>query len=156
MSDSDQPPLERNGTTSGPLYSLQGIIMGTILGSLAAGVVMIYLNYRAMGRANLAKTVTTAGAALFLVVMGLATLSPNTLLMAFVFMAVQVAIAWFLTDRLQGAAISYHRSQGGAMHSNVRAAAVGFLTGMSLFFILILVSSSYLALTGQLPEPPSP
>lgn len=154
MSDSDQ--LSTGRSTGNALYGVHGIIMGTILGSLAAGVVMLYLNYRAMGKANLAKTVITAGVAMFLVVMGLATLTPNTLTMALVFMVIQVAIAWFLTDRLQGEAISYHQSRGGPMHSNVRAAAVGFLTGMSLFFLLVLVSSTYLALTGQLPEPPAP
>lgn len=156
MSDSDQPSIGSNRATAPALYSVRGIVIGTILGSLAAGVVMIYLNYRALGRASLARTVSTVGAAVFFVVMGLATLMPNTLFMALVMMVVQVAIAYFLTVRLQGEAIAYHQERGGLMHGSGRAAAVGFLTGMALFFLLILGANLYLAVTGQLPEPPAP
>ena len=126
--------------------------MGTILGSLAAGIVMLYLNYRALGRANLATTIATWGAASFATVIGIASLTPNTLPMALLFMVLQAAIAYFLTGKLQGAAIRYHRQQGGAMHSNVRAAAVGFLTGMVMFMLLVLGTSLFLAMTGNLPE----
>lgn len=155
MSDSDQPSPRSDRAAAPALYSVRGIVIGTVLGSLAAGVVMIYLNYRALGRANLARTVTGVGAAIFLVVMGLATLVPDTLVMALVMMAVQVAIAYFLTERLQGEVIAYHQARGGPMHGSGRAAMVGLLTGMALFFLLILGANAYLILTGQLPDAPA-
>ncbi len=156
MSDPYQPAPARSQPGDVALYSTQGILMGTILGSLAAGVVMIYLNYRALGRAGLATTLATWGTAIFLTIMVLSSLAPPTLTMGLVFMAAQVAIAYFLTEKLQGAAIRYHRERGGAMHSNVRAAGVGFLTGLSLFLLLVLGASLFLAATGNLPDPPPP
>lgn len=127
--------------------------MGTVLGSLAAGVIMLYLNYLALGRAGLARTVGVWGTALFLAVILLGTLVPNTAPVALVFVAIQAGIAYFVTERLQGAAIRYHQSQGGAMHSNLRAAMVGFLTALALFFLMVMVMSVVLAVTGGLPQP---
>ena len=122
--------------------------MGTILGSLAAGVVMLYLNYLALGRANLARTVITWGAALFVAVIMIASFAPNSAGFALLFMVIQAAIAYFATERLQGAAIRYHQEHAGSMHSNLRAAGVGFFTGMALFFALITVSIVWTLLTG--------
>ena len=129
--------------------------MGTILGSLAAGVVMLYLNYQALGRAGLARTIALWGIALFLTVIGIASLVPNTALLALVFMAIQAGIAYFLTEKLQGAAIRYHREHGGPMHSNARAAMVGFLTGLALFFLLVVGATLFMTVTGTLPPPPA-
>ena len=130
--------------------------MGTILGSLAAAIVLLSLNYRALGRANLARTIMTRGTVLLVLVVGAASLAPNTPIMALLFMVLQAAVAYFLTEKLQGAAIRYHRQRGGAMHSNLRAAAVGFLAGMAMFFLLVFGVSLFMALTGGLPEPVPP
>ncbi len=154
MSDLDQPSSA--GTGDAPLYGPRGIIIGTILGSLAAGVLMISLNYLALGRANLARSVGLAGIAVFLAFIGLTFLVPQTLGVALLLSVVQALIAYFLVDRLQGAAIAYHMSHGGRMHSSVRAALVGFLTGTTLFFVLIMLTALYLTATGQVPEGPAP
>ncbi len=129
--------------------------MGTILGSLAAGVVMLYLNYHALGRAGLARTIGLWGIALFLTVIGIASLVPNTAPLALLFMGIQAVIAYFLTEKLQGPAIRYHREHGGLMHSNLRAAMIGFLTGLALFFLLVVGASLFMAATGNLPQPPA-
>ena len=159
MSDLDQPPQERQPdqrqlAQGAPLYSVRGIIIATILGSLAAGVLMIALNYLALGRASLAKTVGLAGLAVFLAFIGITMVLPQTLAVALAFTVAQALLAWFVTDRLQGAAISYHREHGYPMHSSVRAALVGFLTGTTLFFMLILLAILYMMLTGQVPDLP--
>ena len=79
MSDPYQPASPQpQPARSAALYSTQGIVMGTILGSLAAGVVMLYLNYLALGRANLARTVITWGAALFVAVIMIASYGPSS------------------------------------------------------------------------------
>ena len=152
MSDLDQP--SRPVTPTAPLYSVRGIIIATILGSLAAGVLMIAMNYLALGRANLAKSVGLAGVAIFLAFIGITLLLPQTLGIALLFTVAQATLAWFVADRLQGAAISYHIEHGHPMHSSLRAALVGFLTGTTPFFMLILLTSIYMMATGQVSELP--
>ena len=152
MSDLDQLP--RQEVPGAPLYSVRGIIIGTILGSLAAGVLMLALNYLALGRANLARSVGLAGIAIFLAFIGITLLVPQTLGVALLFTAAQAFLAYFVADRLQGAAIAYHSEHGRPMHSSLRAALVGFLTGTTLFFMLILLTSLYMMITGQVPELP--
>jgi hypothetical protein len=154
MSDPDQP--SESGRTNAPLYGSRGIIIGTILGSLAAGVLMVSLNYLALGRANLAKSVGLAGIAVFLAFLGVTFLVPQTLGVALLLSAVQAFIAYFLVDRLQGEAITYHIAHGGPMHSSLRAALVGFLTGTTLFFALVMIAALYMTVTGQVPEAAQP
>lgn len=150
MTDIDQP--SSSSRTGAPLYGPRGIVIGTIFGSLAAGVLMISLNYLALGRANLARSVGLAGVAAFLLFIGVSFLVPQSLVVALILSAIQAFIAYFLVDRLQGEAIRYHISQGGAMHSSLRAALVGFLTGTTLFFMLIMLTALYMSMTGQLPD----
>lgn len=139
-----------------PLYSVRGIIIATILGSIAAGVLMIALNYVALGRENLARTVGLAGFGVFLGFIGITLLLPQTLTVAILFTAGQAFIAYFVANRLQGEAIAYHSGQGRPMHSSLRAALVGFLTGVTLFFLLIMLTALYMTLTGQVPETAQP
>ena len=54
MSDSDQLPDRQSGAS---LYSVQGIVIGTVLGTLAAGIVMLFLNYRVLGNTNLSRAI---------------------------------------------------------------------------------------------------
>jgi hypothetical protein len=152
MSDLDQPSQHEH--TGVPLYSLRGIVIATILGSIAAGVLMIALNYVALGRANLAKSVGLIGIGVFLAFIGITLLLPQTLAVAVLFTAGQALVAYFVADRLQGPAINYHREHGRPMHSSLRAALVGFLTGTTLFFLLIMLTAIFLAITGQVPEMP--
>ncbi len=157
MSEHDQPSGQSSGYESpgAPLYSTRGIIIGTILGSLAAGVLMIALNYLALGRANLARSVGLIGVAIFLAFIGITFILPQTLGVALIFTVAQALLAWFTTDRLQGAVLDYHAEHGHPMHSSVRAALVGFLTGTTLFFVLILLTSLYMMMTGQVPDLPA-
>lgn len=152
MSELDQP--SQPVSPSAPLYTTRGIIIATIVGSLAAGVLMIALNYLALGRANLAKSIGLAGIAIFLGFIGITFVLPQTLGVALIFAVTQAFLAWFVADRLQGAALAYHTEHGHPMHSSVRAALVGFLTGTTLFFVLILLTSLFMMMTGQVPELP--
>ena len=154
MSDLDQPSQKHSSGL--PLYSVRGIIIATILGSIAAGVLMIALNYVALGRKNLAKTVGLAGIGIFLGFIGITLLLPQTFVVAILFTAGQAFFAYFVADRLQGEAIAYHTAHGHPMHSSLRAALVGFLTGTTLFFMLIMLTALYMTLTGQVPEMAQP
>ncbi|MEM8767970.1 MAG: hypothetical protein AAGE43_11025 [Pseudomonadota bacterium] len=152
MTDSVQPDPSRP-IASAPLYDLRGVLVGTLLGSLAGGVVLVYLNYLALGKAELARSVAIWGSGLFLGLILIGSFTPGNLTVALLSLVVQLVIAWFLTDRLQGDAIRYHEAQGGAMHGLGRAAAVGFLTGLAIFFLFLLVGMFFVALTGTVPAP---
>lgn len=149
MPDRDQPPTANRQRAGVALYSIQGIVVGTFLGSLAAAVVMLYLNYRALGRDHLARTVSLWGAGLFVLVMVVASFVPFNLAFGLLFAIGQSAIAFFLADRLQGDAIRYHRENAGPVHSTLRGAAVGFLTGMVIFFISLNIAAIMLGLSGS-------
>ncbi len=152
MTDPVQPDSGRPIATA-PLYDLRGVLVGTLLGSLAGGIVLVYLNYVALGKARLARSISLWGGVLFLALIVIGSFTPGNLTVALLSLGAQLAIAWFLTDRLQGEAIRYHQAQGGATHSLGRAAAVGFLTGMAIFFLFLLVGMFFGAITGTLPTP---
>ncbi len=152
MSDPYQPPtseLRRAG--EGSLYSVRGIVIASIVGSLAAGIVMLYWNYRTLGRTQLALRWALWGAGIYTVLILVGALLPNTGLLVLGYNVFQAIVAYFLASQLQGAAITYHQSQGGSMHSNLRAAGVGILTIIVLFFFLSLATALWTTLTGTLP-----
>ena len=80
---------------------------------------------------------------------GIATLLPNTTVLALAYNVFQAIIAYFLATQLQGAAIAYHTSQGGSLHSNLRAAGVGFLTGLLLLLMLVFTASLWAVYSGS-------
>lgn len=144
MSDPYQP--SRSGVG---LYSVQGIVIGTVLGSLAAGIVMLVLNYRALGKSDLARAIAIWGSLLCLVVVVLTSFTPGTPPFALMFTVLQGTLAYFLAARLQGPAIAWHRARNGLVHSSLRAAGVGLLTAMAILFILTIG----VILFGDLPPP---
>lgn len=150
MSDPYQSPApQHHQVRGGSLYSVQGVVIASVLGSLAAGVVMLYLNYRTLGKVVLAQRWALWGAAIYIVLIGIATLLPNTTVLALAYNVFQAIIAYFLATQLQGAAIAYHTSQGGSLHSNLRAAGVGFLTGLFLLFMLVFTASLWAVYSGS-------
>lgn len=149
MSDPYQPPApQHHQRRDGSLYSVQGVVIASVLGSLAAAVIMLYLNYRTMGNVVLAQRWALWGAAIYVVLMLIATLLPNSTNLALAYTVLQAIVAYFLASQLQGAAIAYHTSQGGSLHSNLRAAGVGFLTGVLLLFLLLFSATLWTVFTG--------
>ena len=149
MSNPYQPPGSRVGQTrGGPLYSVRGIVVGTILGSLAAGVVMMYLNYRALGNFDLAAKVVRWGIGLFAVLTATASFLPANPLFNIGYIVLQGAIAFFFAANLQGSAIRFHEQQNGSMHSTLRAAGVGLLVALAFGFVLVVALTLVAALTG--------
>jgi len=144
MSDPYQPPssnVQRSRQT--PLYSLHGIVVATVLGSLAAAVVILYLNYRNLGSPALAQKTAVGGFFAYLLLIGIAALLPDSMLIGGVFIVIQTSIAYFAANQLQGNAINYHREQGRAMYSSFRAAGVGLLTGLAILFVFVLVGTLF-------------
>jgi amino acid transporter len=140
------PEAPQRGSV-GPLYSVRAIAVGTILGSLAAGAVMLWLNYRNLGYPALANRVAALGGLLYLIIIGVASLLPNNPLLGVIFIALQTGLAYWTATALQSRAIAYHQQQGGPMYSTARGALVGFLAGISVIFAMLLIGSVLAGLT---------
>ncbi len=151
MADPYQPPEAQLGAGRGAtLYSVNGVVIGTVLGSLAAGLFMMYLNYRALGKAALARKLAVWGSVIYVVLISLSALIPGTMSVSLIVIVAQAALAYFVAESLQGAAIRYHAQHQGALHSGFRAAGVGLLTGLALIFLLMTATLLLAALTGSL------
>ena len=152
----DQPPRQTDSKPGAfALYPVHGIVISTMLCSLAAAVVMLYINYRALGNDSLARKIALGGGGLYLLLIMLSSQLAPSLTFALAAMVVQGTIAYFLATTLQGAAIGYHREHGGLIHSNFKSIMVGFITGFALLFLLVAVSLVVAGLTGNL-TPVSP
>lgn len=119
------------------LYSVHGMVVAAVLGSFAAAVVLVVLNYRALGSVALARKAAWAGALIYLALLPAAALVPP----AWGLMSVPVAqglLAGLLGNSLQGDAIRYHLAGGGTMHSNFRAAGIAIVVACAIFGILVL------------------
>jgi hypothetical protein len=134
---------------------VQGIVISTMLCSLAAAIFMLYSNYRSLGNPGLARKIAFGGGLLYLLLISASSAMTPSLELAVGAMIVQGTIAYLLADKLQGAAISYHREHGGLIYSNFRAIMVGFITGFVLLFGLVALTLLYAAVTGDLSAPPA-
>ncbi len=144
--DPYRPPDSELGTSSGKgLYSVRGILIATILASLAAGIFLIYLNYMSLGYNKLAKLTIRWGVVCFMLISALAYQMPSY---GALFIVLQTGLAGIAADRLQGAAINYHRENGGVMHSSLRAAGIGVLAGIAALFALVFILTVMIALFG--------
>jgi hypothetical protein len=142
MSDPYQPPTSKIQQAHQPiLYSLQAIVVATILGSLAAAVVILYLNYRSLNSQSLAEKTAIGGIVVYVLLIGIAAFLPDSMLLGGVFVVIQTSLAYFAASALQGSAIAYHRERNGAMHSNLRAAGVGVLTGIAIFIVFLVLGT---------------
>jgi hypothetical protein len=121
------------------LYSPQGIAVGTLLGSLAAGAVLLWLNYRALGYRALANKVAVGVGLVYLLVIGAASALPDHIALGLLLIALQTGLAYWAAWVLQGDAITYHLAQGGALHSVPRAAGVGLLSGLAVGVVVLSI-----------------
>ena len=123
------------------LYTPRGVALGTLLGSLAAAAVLLWLNYRALNRPALANKVAAVAFVLYLLVVVVASWLPENLLLAAAFIAAQALLAYWAAETLQGDAIRYHLARGAAAHPLPRTAVVGFLAGLSVVALLIVATT---------------
>jgi hypothetical protein len=130
------------------LYTPVGIAVGTLLGSLAAGALLLWLNYRALGYRALANKVAVGGALLYLLIIGTASALPDHVLLGLVLMALQTGLAYWTAWILQGDAIAYHVGQGGAVHTVLTAAVVGLLSGLAVWVVVMSVMALFGAAPG--------
>ena len=122
-----------------PLYTIDGIVIGTLLGSLIAGIYMMMSNYLAFGSGRLARQTLIGGMGVFALVLLASWAAPPGFLFALVFALGQALLAYLLAGRLQGTSIRYYAERGTQVHGLFRSALVGLLAGaLSLIVVLLL------------------
>ncbi len=129
------------------LYPVSGMVVGAMLGSLAAAIYMTAANYFAMERPALARQTLLGGAALFALIVLLPMLATplgfgenaNPLLTSIVMALIQGWLASFFGSRLQGAAIAHHRQSGGEVHGLGRSILTSILVVVAMLFLLVTI-----------------
>ncbi len=114
------------------------MVIATIFGSLAAGVYMMYANYRTLGYPKLAVRIAIVGWIIYaLLIVATSWFPANSLTMMIGFAVLQAAIAYGASQLLQGQALAYHAQHQGKFHSIWTAISVGFLAALVLLVILV-------------------
>ena len=126
--------------SSPKLYTVNGMMVGAALGSLVAPIYMAAHNYAALGKPSLAKRIVRSGLIVYGVILAASLMIPQTITWAPLFVVVQVAIAGFLGNRLQGPAIDYHQRNGGEAYGLGQAVLVALLAGLALMFIVLVIA----------------
>ncbi len=136
------------------LYGPHAAAIATIMGSLVAGIVLAWINYRLLGRPDLARRVGWIGIVVqVLLLLVFSSLPPSQLVMVGLPL-VQVAIAYWGMVYLQGRTIDWHLQAGATLHSSWRAVGMGLTVGFILFFAAVIVIG-VLVSTGFI-TPPEP
>lgn len=124
------------------LFALSSIVIASFFGSLAAGGLLMAINYRRMGHAA-AAWVVGLGSAFFAATI-FAVLSSSLGAGSSV---PHVLVAWIVGKTLQGAAINRHERAGGKSASLLVAIGIGLIGFVFLFLLPELVA--YLRFASQ-------
>ena len=127
------PPKKR-------LYSVNGMVLGAVLGSLAAALYMAAHNYIALGKPALARRTLRDGLILYGALMLGGLLAPAAVGWALIFMVLQGGLTWFLASKLQGPSIDWHQQAGGQLYSMFRAVLVGIFTAFLVLFLFAVIA----------------
>lgn len=120
------------------LYSLSGVVIVSIFGSILAGGILMGLNYQRLGKTKEAKK--TYGYTVIATLVGSFTammLADDSSATSFAASSV-VALGWVM-HRLQGPMIAHHLANHGVMESNWKAFGITFLVATGVFILLIFI-----------------
>jgi hypothetical protein len=133
------------------LYKVSGIAVASIFGSILAGGLLMALNYRMLGRQDLARKafILTLVATLLVFVIAFQ-IPPDWHVPDSVFTAPQIALMIYLAKWAQGEDIAIHVRNGGALASNWKA------FGISLVVLLVLLAILFLVIAGPQLVPAGP
>lgn len=136
------PPDKR---TKMPLYTVDGMVIGTLLGTLIAGIYMMMHNYVTLGAVRLAKVTILVGTFLYTTIILLAWTITNRTEQPFLWVALlstlaQTGLVYLASNRLQGASIRYYAERGSKVHSTFRSVLVGLFAGMLSLGLLIVIA----------------
>jgi hypothetical protein len=123
------------------LHSPEGIALGALLGNLAGGAVLLWLNYRALGNQRLANRVLAGGAVAYLAVVVAASVLPAGWPVTLGLIALQTGLAYGAARALQGEAVRWHLGHGGRVHALPWTSGIGFLSGLAAMGLLAAAAS---------------
>lgn len=121
------------------LYSLDGIVIGTVIGSPIAGIYMIVHNYIALGSVRLARHSLVAGAFLFGILIALSSIAPLHPWVVLAFIFGPAGLLYLLASRLQGPSIRYHAERGMPVHGLFRSVLVGLIMGTAAWLAWLIL-----------------
>jgi len=136
------------------LYGPHAAAIATIMGSLVAGIVLAWINYRVLGRPDLARRVGWIGIVVQILLLVIFSSLPPSQLVMFGLPLLQTAIAYWGMLYLQGRTIDWHLQAGARLHTSWRAVGMGLAVGFILFFVAVIVVG-VLVSTGFI-TPPEP
>jgi hypothetical protein len=142
-----------------PVYTLHGVVIATLLGSVAGAVAILCLNYISFNRPKLARKTAIAGFIVFVILDVITATTTGSitfgsvqwLTIYFAITLGQIILAYAIAKQLQGQTIKYHLNNGGSQHSSFRAAGVGLITAFALVFVSVFLSIIF----GTAPNTPS-
>jgi uncharacterized membrane protein AbrB (regulator of aidB expression) len=122
---------------TGPLYRPSAVTLATLIGSPIAGLIVMSINYRRLGRPRAAWLALAAIPAFCCLVAALALITPDDLprLASFAPGIVFLLAMMVAADTLQGRAIKQHRRRGGRTGSLLKAAGIGVVTTLTLLAV---------------------
>jgi hypothetical protein len=131
------------------LYSLEGIIVGTIIGSIVTGAYLLWSNWRSIGDPESARSVVKYGFFGAVVVFGAIWLVPETWdVVAITIYIAQPAVVYLFAHITQADALEKHAKSGATFYSWQRAAGVAFLVNLAMIALLVVIVVGWLYLSG--------
>ncbi|BBM02952.1 hypothetical protein [Microbulbifer sp. GL-2] len=138
MDEIYHPPaseLETKKKSVSPLYKISGIGVATFVGSILAGGVLMYLNYKRLGLYDKATKCIVISIVATIAIFGVVYLIPEDINIPNIAFTIPQVIAMVqIAKSQQEALINEHISSGGTMSSNWKA------FGISVLIILAIIA----------------
>jgi len=120
------------------LYSASAVDVATLCGSIFAGLLLMSLNFRALGEDDRARRTLTLAAVVSVVTFVTIGLIPPTVpIPTSVYHGAQVLVAHLYVTRVQGDRLGRHVATGGRLYSKWRAAGIGLLCALGIVALFV-------------------
>ena len=117
------------------LYSLGAMILGTFLGSMFVGLLLISRNFKALGDEDRAHRSFWLGVGGTVAVFAAAFTLPKEV-PGGAYEAVQIGVVTWYANREQGKMIEEHKTLGGRFYSKWRAVGIGLIVTVAILLVL--------------------
>jgi hypothetical protein len=136
--DATQVAAGEDRSTGLPLFSPTAVSVATFFGSIAAGVVIMAINYSRSGQPSACRWMLAWGTLATIALFGIIFVLPDEV-PSVVILVAQVATAHALATKLQRPLIDQHLARGGQLASAWWAFGISLLVGVAVFAALCAV-----------------
>jgi len=134
----EEPQLSAGDGAAPPLYSATAVSIATFFGSLAAGAVIMAINYARCGRPSAAWWTIGLGLLATLAFMAGASYLPDDF-PALILAGVQTVAAHVVATRLQQSLIEDHLARGGKLASSWWAFGISLIVAVVILGLVLIV-----------------